>query len=308
MVIRSMWHHPSMAGAERQPGGLGFALRDPYPWVDLTTLVRRAEAVGYRAVFLPEVGARDTLATLVGLAGETRTLLLGTGVVPLPSRSANLLAMAASTVQERSGGRLILGLGTGPAIPGALDRLRDTVLALRAAFAGGTGEVDGRGVRTVLTPATPPPIWIAALGPRATRLGGQVADGVLLNWCTPERVARARQEVQGAAAATGRDPSTVTIAVYIRAALTPGSDVAAREAASEYASYPAYARQFEAMGLDPADPDEVVHGVMITGASMAAERLEAYRAAGAELPIVYPIVPMGHPSAAAAAETLEACI
>ena len=47
--------------------------------------------------------------------------------------------MAAATVQERSGGRLLLGLGTGPAVPGALERLRGTVVALRAGSSRGDG-------------------------------------------------------------------------------------------------------------------------------------------------------------------------
>ena len=76
------------------------------------------EDAGFDALFLPEVGARDTLATLAALAGETSRLRLGTGVVPLPSRSPALLAIAAATVQELSGGRLLLGLGTGPSGPG----------------------------------------------------------------------------------------------------------------------------------------------------------------------------------------------
>ena len=127
---------------------LGFALRDPYPWSDLAALAVDGEEAGFHALFLPEVGTRDTLAALAGLAGVTDRLLLGTGVVPLPSRSPGSLAMAAATVHECSGGRLLLGLGTGPATPGALDRLRSTVLALRAAFAGGAGQIDGVEVRT----------------------------------------------------------------------------------------------------------------------------------------------------------------
>src|SRR5262245_35621471 len=120
----------------RQP--LAIALRDPYPWPDLADLARTVEAAGFEALFLPEVGTRDTLATLAALAGETSRLRLATGVVALPSRSPGLLAIAAATVQERSDGRLILGLGTGPSAPRALDRLRSTVAALRDAFAGAT--------------------------------------------------------------------------------------------------------------------------------------------------------------------------
>ncbi len=134
-------------------GGTAFALRDPYPWNDLAGLVRAGESLGYRALFLPEVGARDTLAALTGLAEVTSSLLLGTGVVPLPSRSPALLAMAAATAQERSGGRLVLGLGTGRAVPGALDRLRRTV---RGAPEGVRGQA-GRDTRRNFLPARPRP-------------------------------------------------------------------------------------------------------------------------------------------------------
>jgi alkanesulfonate monooxygenase SsuD/methylene tetrahydromethanopterin reductase-like flavin-dependent oxidoreductase (luciferase family) len=288
----------------RQP--LAVSLRDAYPWNELAGLARTIEDAGFDAVFLPEVGARDTLATLAALAGETSRIRLATGVVPLPSRSPRLLAAAAATVQERSGGRLILGLGTGPSSRGSLDRLRATVVALRTAFGGGEGSVDGDEVRSPLPLPKPPELWIAALGPRATRLAGEVADGVLLNWCTPERVATATTQVAEGARAAGRDPVDVTIAVYVRAALAPGSLEGARAAAAEYGSYPAYARQFAGMGLDPTDADAVVAGVMLTDRSSTADRLEAYRAAGARLPVIYPVLPPGAPSSDATRSTIEA--
>jgi alkanesulfonate monooxygenase SsuD/methylene tetrahydromethanopterin reductase-like flavin-dependent oxidoreductase (luciferase family) len=290
-----------MRPGDRQPADLGLALRDPYPWGDLTLLVRAAETAGYRALFLPEVGTRDTLATLAALAGETDRLLLGTGVVPLPARSTRLLAMAAATVQERSGGRLLLGLGTGPSGPGALERLRAAVEEIRATFASWADPQDAG-----LEVGAPPEIWIAALGPRATALAGAIADGVLLNWCTPERVAVARAQVGAGAEGAGRDAAEVTLGVYLRAALAAGSQAAALRAAAEYGSYPAYARQFAAMGIDPGDPAAIVAGVMLTDAATAPERLDAYRRAGADLPVVYPVLPLGRPDAAAALATLEA--
>jgi alkanesulfonate monooxygenase SsuD/methylene tetrahydromethanopterin reductase-like flavin-dependent oxidoreductase (luciferase family) len=285
---------------------LGFALRDAYPWPDLAALARSGEELGYRTLFLPEVGSRDTLVALAALAGETDRLELGTGVVPLPARSPALLAAAAATVHERSGGRLVLGLGTGPSVPGSIDRLRGTATGLRAAFAGGSARIDGETLQIGLTLPSPPPIWIAALGPRATRLAGEIADGVLLNWCTPERVARAVEQVATGARDAGRDPSAVTISVYVRAPLSDGSRAAALRAAAEYASYPAYRRQFVAMGIDPADPDAIVEAVMLHEPAAAGERLAAYRAAGADLPVVYPVLPAGPPSMQAALETLRA--
>ncbi|MGE5225880.1 MAG: LLM class flavin-dependent oxidoreductase [Planctomycetaceae bacterium] len=290
---------------ERQPRGLGFALRDPFRWEDLAALARAGEERGYTALFLPEIGARDTLAAITGLASET-ALFLGTGVVPLPSRTPRLLAMAAATAQERSGGRLVLGLGTGPSGPGALARLRAVVTALRRLFVTGEADLDGERLSLSLLPERPPPLWIAALGPRAVRTAGAVADGVLLNWCTPERVARAVAEVAEGARETGRDPDEVTLAVYVRARVGDDTGLAlARRAAGEYASYPAYARQFAALGLGaeaaaarqahrdgrPGDvPDALVGSVCLLGDPAEARvRLRAYADAGADLPIVYPL-------------------
>src|SRR5918999_889356 len=116
----------------RQPSGTAFTIRDPLPWSDVAAIAREGEQLGYTAVFLPEIASRDTLATLAGLAGETEQLLLGTGVIPMAARTPKLAAMAAATVQERSGGRHILGVGTGGSVPGALDRLRAYVGELRA--------------------------------------------------------------------------------------------------------------------------------------------------------------------------------
>src|SRR4029453_9503463 len=61
------------------------------------------------------------------------------------------------------------------------------------------------------------PIWVSALGPKAMRLAGEIADGVILNWCPPERVSLARARVAEGAEAAERDPVSVTVAVYVRA-------------------------------------------------------------------------------------------
>ena len=284
--------------------GVGFTLRDPLPFPAFASLARLGEDLGYRGVFLPEIAGRDAFAALAALAGETRSLLLATGVVPFPSRRTAVTAMAAATVQERSGGRHVLGLGTGPATPGALERLRAEVASLRALLAGEPVE----GARLSLR-CDPPPIWIAALGPRAARLAGEVADGVLLNWCPPERVATAREEVRAGAAAAGRDPDAVTIAVYVRACV--GQDGAAAsaalaDAAAAYASYPAYRRQFAAWGLGDATPAGLAAAVCLSGEpASAAARLRAFADAGADLPVVYP-VPAGADPAASIGTTLRA--
>ena len=174
----------------------------------------------------------------------------------MTSRRPALTAMGMATLQERSHGRAILGLGTGPARAGALDELRTQVLEIRSRLDAMTDPAATAGL--VLDRQVP--IWIAALGPRAVALAGGIADGVLLNWCTPERVAEARALLEEAADDAGRDPTSITVAAYIRAAIEddPASDAGARRAlaaaAGEYATYPAYRRQFDAMGVGAAPP------------------------------------------------------
>lgn len=267
--------------------------------------MREVEPAGYTAVFLPEITGRDALVTLGMVAGETRRLLLGTGVLPMRSRTALLTAMGAATVHERSGGRLILGLGTGEVGPGALDELRETVRRVRALLRGGALE-DGDSVTLSLRPGREVPIWISALGPKAMRLGGEIADGVILNWCPPERVSFARARIAEGAEAAERDPVSVTVAVYVRAWV--GRDEAEaisalRSMAGRYASYRAYRRQFEQVGLGPQAavagqahragrsedvPEVLVRSVCAVGDG-ARDRLDAFREAGADLPIVYPV-------------------
>lgn len=290
----------------RQPNPTGFALRDALPWKDLSGIVRAAEAAGYAAVFLPEIAGRDALVTLGMLAGETGDLRLGTGVLPMRARTLVVTAMGAATVHERSGGRLILGLGSGDVGHGALDGLRDTVLRIRTLLDGGTVESE-RGPQSLSLPSgAPVPIWVSALGPRAMRVAGEIADGVLLNWCPPERVPFARARIVEGAESSDRDPASVALAVYVRAWM--GEDEteaisALKAMAGQYASYRTYRRQFEQVGLGPQAavaaqahragrpedvPEVLVRAVCAVGEA-ARERLEAFREAGADLPIAYPV-------------------
>ena len=295
---------------ERPDARIAFALRDPLPWPDVVEIVGTAEQTGYQAVFLPEIAGREAFSTLAAIAARTSTLRLGTGVVTTVSRTAAVTAMAAATVHDVSGGRMVLGIGTGPSGPGALERLRAYVADVRAILAGEAIDAARRGspFRLTLPVERPLPIWVAALGPRAIALGAEIADGILLNWCTPERVASARREIERAASAAGRDPRSVTIAVYVRAVVGQEPEHALpplRRFAGEYASYPAYRRQFEAIGLGeearaaaeavradrPEDvPERLIGSVAVLGEpGQAAARLAAYAEAGADVVVVYPV-------------------
>lgn len=295
---------------------IGVALRDPLPWRDFAMLVETAEETGFEIAFFPELpGFRDTLAGTTGLGAHTSRIRLGPGVAPVPSRGLPLLAMAAATAHERTGGRLVLGLGSGSVGPGSLDRVRGAVAFLRDAFGGREARAPDTGEPFSLSLGVPsaPEVWLAALGDRMVALAGEVADGVLLNWCPPERVRRASAIVAESASLAGREPPT--IGVYVRGCLGAEERLAIgalRAMAGRYASIPHYRRQMEASGLGEAAgaaaaamernrpdqvPEELVRALCLLGDSDAAKRrLEEFREAGAAVPVVYPVPVLDAPS------------
>lgn len=279
--------------------------REVLPWSDVATFAETAELTGYEAVFVPEIGAREAFSALTAIAGRTSRIRLATGVAPIGSRDTRRMAMEAATLHDLSGGRGILGIGSRVSI----DEARREIVAIRALLSGEEPKVEGEeGTLAVgaldLVPERVP-IYLAGLGPRMVELAGEVADGVVLNWCTPERVARAREEIARGAGRGGRSAGAVTICVYVRACVGQSEDHALdalREAVAEYAGMPYYRRQFEAMGLGTeaaraaaaTSVDEVpaalVDEVCVRGGrDEALGRLDDYREAGADVVVVYPV-------------------
>jgi 5,10-methylenetetrahydromethanopterin reductase len=272
--------------------------REVLPLEDVVHAAHAAERGGYEAVFVPEIAAREAFSTLVALARTTERIRLATGVVRADRRDLRTTALAAATADEVSAGRLILGVGS----RWPIEETRSFLVDLRRLLAG--QEVDGPDgpERLDRPPDGEVPISLAALGPRMCELAGEIADGVVLNWCTPERVARAREEIAAGTRRAGRDPAEVRIAVYVRCSVEPEEHAVAalREAAAQYAAMPTYRRQFETMGLGaeadaaargPGEvPDRLLREVCAWGGrDEVIGRLDEYRAAGAALVVVYPV-------------------
>ncbi len=302
------------------PGRIGIVLRDALPWEQLVQAVETAEETGYEAVFVPEISGRESFATLGGLARSTSAVALGAGVVSVGSRTPVVSAMGAATVHELSAGRMILGIGAGDQAGrrrygslGSLELVERYVRLVKRLLAG--DEVDADPVfRTssarldLALEAAPPPVWLGALGDGMISLAGSAADGAILNWCTADRVAEARELVDRGLAGTGRDRSAFTLAVYVRASLGL-ADAAALEAlrpmTAMYASIPHYRRQMEAMGLEEAAglaakaidagraqdvPEDLVRALCVLGGrGEAMARFEQLFKAGADLVLCYPV-------------------
>ena len=166
-----------------------------------------AEQAGVSSLWIPEVWGYDALTGLAYLAAKTSSIQLGTFVVQLGSRSPALLATSALSLQELSGGRFILGVGTsGPRVMEGwhgvrfrkpVQATRETIEIVRTVSRGDrlehAGEIyplplpDSRG--SALKPMVRPqhvPVYIASMGPRNLELTGELADGWLGNAFIPE--------------------------------------------------------------------------------------------------------------------------
>lgn len=284
--------------------------REVLPWHELVLIAETAEETGYEAIFTPEIRAREAFVTLAGFAAATNEIRLGSGVVPISSRTPDRMAMAAATLQDVADGRFILGLGS----DGSLEGTRTHIEHVRRLLDGesGVGSQGGAGEASPIDLAKAQgieiPIFLAALGSRMTELAGEVADGVILNCCTPDRVADARTQIARGASRAGRDPRRVVVAVYVRACLghDEGHALAAlRGAAGQYAAIEKYRRQFESMGLRAEAaaaaeawtsgrleevPESLVEAICVRGTrEEAVARLAEYGQAGADLVVLYPV-------------------
>ncbi len=165
------------------------------------------ERIGVASLWVPEVWGYDALTGLAYVAAATSSIGLGTFVVQLGSRSPALLATSALSLQDLSGGRFMLGVGTsGPRVMEGwhgvrfrkpVQTTRETIEIIRIVSRGErldhAGEIyplplpdsSGAALRPLVRPA-PVPVYVAAMGPQNLRLTGEIADGWLGNAFIPE--------------------------------------------------------------------------------------------------------------------------
>jgi alkanesulfonate monooxygenase SsuD/methylene tetrahydromethanopterin reductase-like flavin-dependent oxidoreductase (luciferase family) len=208
--------------------GRGFALFAGTSAANIRASAREAESLGYSSFWVNHPGATDGLASLAIAARETRRLALGIGVIPLHTRGPASIADGVRT-QALPLDRLLLGVGSPN--PRSLDRVRSGVAELRAALA----------TRLI----------VAALGPKMCRLAGEVADGVLFNWLTPEHARVSADWVREGANAAGRP--VPMLCAYVRVAIGAAAGERLAEEGARYDAIPAYGAHFRRMGVKPVD-------------------------------------------------------
>ena len=207
---------------------LGFALFAGTTSEIIRASAKEAEQLGYTSFWVNHPGSTDGLVALAQAAGETKRIALGIGVIPLHTRGSESI-IGGTRATKLPLDRLLLGVGSPN--PNSLARVRDGVAALHA-------QLKTR-------------VIVAALGPKMCRLAGEIADGVLFNWITPEHARLSAGWVREGAAAAKRPAPTLY--AYVRLALGPKGGDKLGEEGNRYASIPAYAAHFERMGVKPVD-------------------------------------------------------
>ncbi|MDX6680647.1 MAG: hypothetical protein QOG94_686, partial [Solirubrobacteraceae bacterium] len=194
---------------------------------DQRAIVQEAERLGYDSVWAAEAYGSDAASVLGWLAGLTTTIKLGSAIFQMPARSAAMTAMTAATIDQLSGGRMLLGIGSsGPQVAEGwhgqrfarqMQRTREYVAVVRMAlarervqFAGETltlplADGPGKALKLTISPVQERiPIYLAAIGPNNTRLAGEIADGWIPMLFSPEHVAELRPLLAEGAERSGR--------------------------------------------------------------------------------------------------------
>ena len=280
---------------------------------DSCEVARVAEDKGYTDCWSAETSGPDgfSVASAIGIA--TTSIRTGIAVAPVYTRPPALMAMSALAAHEASAGRFCLGLGCsspvivegwmGQKFENPVGRVRETVEAVRSAVAGEKvnrpdDAVPTRGFKLDPTPASPLPIYIAALGPKMLSLAAELADGVALYLASEEGVRIARRAV-GDKEIVERilccpDEPEDEVRAFMRWLIAP------------YLAVPAYNRYLAAQGFEDeaaalaklwADgdragardtlPDRVIDALVIMGpAGACKERIQSFRDAGLDTPIM----------------------
>jgi F420-dependent oxidoreductase-like protein len=182
---------------------------------DQLALVQEAERLGYDSVWTAEAYGSDAATILGWLAQATSKIRLGSAIFQMPGRSAAMTAMTAATLDQLSGGRMILGIGSsGPQVAEGwhgqrfgrqLQRTREYVEVVRLAlsrerlqYRGETLELPlpdgpGKALKLTISPVQERiPVYLAAIGPKNTTLAAEIADGWIPTLFSPEHLAEFR--------------------------------------------------------------------------------------------------------------------
>ena len=229
--------------------------------------VRLAESLGYESAYTTHIAARDSLTVLTRYATVTERIRLGTGVLPIFSRTPASCAQTAATIDEISDGRMVLGLGVShrvtvenwfdSAIEKPVTQMREYARICRAILDGETppdGAFFNSKFQFMGYPPRPElPIYIAALSPKMLQLAGEIAEGVMLWLCNPDYIRETVvPEVSKGRERAGKSLDGFDIVAAVPTAVTDdpeGARNAFRKDLIPYASLPFYRKMLDRSGF-----------------------------------------------------------
>ena len=216
---------------------------------DQLNIVQEAEKLGYDSVWAAEAYGSDTATVLGWLAGQTSKIRLGAGIFQMPGRSPAMTAMTAATIDQLSNGRMICGIGSsGPQVAEGwhgqrfakqLQRTREYVAVVRMALARERVQFEGetltlplpdgpgKALKLTISPVQENiPIYLAAIGPKNTALAGEIADGWLPTFFSPEHVGGLRALLEEGAGRAGRSLDGFDMAPNVTAYISDDRELA----------------------------------------------------------------------------------
>lgn len=225
---------------------LDFGLRVPpcAPAADIAEFARRAELAGFATVWIPDSQFlwRDVWATAALAADRTDRIGIGIAVTNFETRHVAVTANLISTIDEISGGRVRVAFGTGDSSvktlgrrPTRLDDMREQFGVLRRLLRGegvswpGDSRYQGRPMRLRHRPEREIPLLMAASGPRALEVAGEIADGVIVaSGVAPQLIERALHRVRAGAERAGRTMDAIEVWLAAHTLVSPDETEAER--------------------------------------------------------------------------------
>ena len=291
---------------------------EPFLGRHFPELVRAADRCGYSDAWSYESFSSDAFAPIAAAAMLSDKLRFGCAIIPVFTRPAPLIAMSAVTTNQLAGGRFILGLGIstpniveqwmGVPFRKPVTMVRETVEALRAIFRGEKVTMAGamvkiNGFRLDANVEYAPKIYIGAQGTKMLRIAGEIGDGVIVNFITPETLPAMLDNTRDGMRAAGKDPAKLDVVCRIIVAVDEDEAVSRtlfRRSLTAYVTVPQYNKFFREIGYDKeasvaidawnagdrkkaleSVSDEMVEKIFVFGtAEKCKQRLEEYGRAG----------------------------
>ena len=213
----------------------GVVLQTDPPAARVIDLARRAELYGFSHIwtFDSHLLWEEPFVIYSQILSTTRKVIVGPMVTNPATRDWTVTASLFATLNEMFGNRTICGIGRGDSAvrvingkPVTLATLREAIEVIRPLANSQAALYKGNTLRFPWSEGSELPIWIAAYGPRALQLTGEIGDGFILQLADPDITAWTIAAVRKAAADVGRDPMSVKICVAAPAYVTDGSEAA----------------------------------------------------------------------------------